>query len=529
MGPSPIDLSIRYFGIVLSAYIVLLNFVQDRRTTRRFCLGIAAVALISVLTGCIYNYLPGISIFFMFLLFGLIMGKLFGLRAYSLGTNRNPSLTLLSFGISYAAYCSAVLWTVFLLFLNKTAVAGRFERSVDAWIYTLHYVTSFKGIVITRSFILAFQLVFLWILLRNKRVKKALPALLKANRSDVMVFIWVAVILFRSLFLMSVFNRHDSFALVLICLYVVILLLTIFFFWLKKEIRSTYKIKIQESELSLLEKSLDSKETLFNQMRGDNECLAEIIHKDNKLIPSMVMSVRQASEEMSAGNDGDGCIAKMHDAADSLADIYSRRIQVLDRYGVHAKKVFRTGVTAADAVLLYLSSEADAAGVDFSVQINADLPALLKAPIRRGEFVVLLADLAEYAIVSVKEKPAGAVAVDIGQEDGCFCLQVSDNGNRLDAAALKGAFKRRLVNLSGKGIPEGSARVFGILRNSDADFTLEEFPETACFTKAIRIAFDGEGKLRIVTDRAREVSRAVGGRFQVVQKTSESTGEYRDG
>ena len=64
MGPSAAELSIKHIGILLAAYMILLNSLGVRQTSRQKLLGGAAAVMIGTLTGCVYNiFLVGCMMF----------------------------------------------------------------------------------------------------------------------------------------------------------------------------------------------------------------------------------------------------------------------------------------------------------------------------------------------------------------------------------------------------------------------------------------------------------------------------------
>ena len=192
MGPSMVQLCVNHIGIVLSAYTMFLNAMEKKYPRRRKATGCAAALATGIATGCVYDSLPVICVVFMLILFYIIMGAVYKIRS-----GKNLALTLVSFGISYALYYTAIFTLVFLLYLNKKAVSGRFEKSVDAWIYILHYVTDFRGGIITSIYIFAVQYSLLVLLMRIRRIKTELIETVNAGRNEILVFLWFVILSVR--------------------------------------------------------------------------------------------------------------------------------------------------------------------------------------------------------------------------------------------------------------------------------------------------------------------------------------------
>lgn len=487
MGPSAAELSIKHIGIVLTAYIILLNALGRQRTagisTRRKNGAAAAVVLIGTVTGCLYNVIPIGCLLSMLLLFFLIMGALLNVNRSNMVT-----LTIVSFGVSYLLSLTATMIFIFTIFLNKAAVSDRFERSVDAWIYVLHYITNFWGGIFSRTFIFVVQLSFLALLLRFKKVRAGLRGLLRVEKNELVVFLCVVVLSLRVLVLSSVFNRNDLGAVMLIGLFIMILLSFIFYFWLKKEYRLSYSIQLQENELQLLENSLDSKQAYFKELQAVNERFGALIHRDNKLIPSVVMSVRQSAQ----GSPDSVSSAVAREAAGSLDEISEERNAVLSEYEASGRQFPATGVTETDAVLLYLCDKASAMGIELNVEITASPESIPASTPERCEFIAVLADLWDYSC-STASGENGAAAVKIGQDDGRLFIEISDNGTPFDRKALKKSGRNLQASVErGEGENCRPVSLFRILRHSGAVLSVNEFPEKEKYTKSLRVTFPNE-------------------------------------
>ena len=483
MGPSALELSVKYIGVMLCACVIFLVGMKDRCSVREKAAAWMSSALIGLVTGMLYNVLPVIDILLMMTLYYFAMHMIFRQKA-----DRVLSPVLISLMISYILYLLSFGITVFLLFLNKTAVSYRFDRSIDAWIYIVRKVTVYrKGAFFARCFVFALQYVLMTITLRIRKVKNELKGLTLVSRNDSLVFFWVSVFLFKILMETSVFQRKDASAVVIPCVFLIVLLILICYFWMKKELKVLYEYRLQDNLLGILEKSLAYKAGLLETLRADNERISEIIHKDNKLIPSMVMTVEKAAEAQGNGEDAslaESVLATAH----SLDEIYAARLDALEEYESHVKKMIRTGVTDVDAALLFLRGRAEEAGVEFKAELHADLPQKLSGTVAISEFIVILADLCEYAVQSAGNAGASQMAVEIGQEEGRLYMQVFDNGSAFNLNALRKTYVN-LPQKNGSG-EEKNVRLiplFRILKHSGASLTVNEIPDNSQFTKSLRV------------------------------------------
>ena len=483
MGPSVAELSIKHIGIVLAAYMIFLNSLGVRQTSRQKLLGGAAAVMIGTLTGCVYNIFPvGCIIVALSLFCGMMVA------IHKLSKSNALTLTIASFGISYILWFLALAVLIFFLYLNKQYVSDRFERSVDAWIYVTKFVTNFRGGIIARSFIFAVQFCLLLVLLRPKWTKDKLNALLRVERNDVLVFFCAFVLTLRVLWITSVFYRSDIGAVMIIVGFVMILLFLLTYFWLKKEYRLSYNIALRENELQLLEKSLDGQKAYFKNLSAVNERLGKLIHRDNKLIPSVVMSVRQSAQE--GWNAADSIRAA--EAANSLDEISSERSDALSEYEARGRHLPVTGVTAIDAVLLYLNDRADFLRIKFQAEITAAPESIPETAGDRSEFIAVLADLCEYSFSSFASTDSNnaAVWVNVGQDNDRLFIEVSDNGKQFNMKELKKIGKKSSVPAEDRnGEKDYPLPLFRILRHSGAILSVNEFPQNENCTKSVRVTF----------------------------------------
>ena len=102
-------------------------------------------------------------------------------------------------------------------------------------------------------------------------------------------------------------------------------------------------------------------------------------------------------------------------------------------------------------------------------------------------------------------------------------LEVLDSGNRFDIEVLKKMGRQRITTHAeegGSGI--GLMTLFKFLRQTGASLAIEEYSgaeSNAKYNKSVRVTFDGEGRLRLITDRADELKKALkSGRFEITKR-----------
>ena len=68
--------------------------------------------------------------------------------------------------------------------------------------------------------------------------------------------------------------------------------------WWRFRITRDYREKLRQAELKALQNELIEKDNRIRELEENNDSLAKIIHKDNKLIPAMELAVCEYLEMM---------------------------------------------------------------------------------------------------------------------------------------------------------------------------------------------------------------------------------------
>lgn len=501
--------AIKHSGIVLCAYYVYIIAMPQRRSRGRY----AAGAIIALLLGCSMFFLKErmslMHLPFLVVIFYMIMGILFRVRM-----KQNLTLTILGFGMSYTFFYFAVMVSGFAMAGISYLMAPRFGSAVQAMTHLSEAAKThpiFQPVTIILIEWVQCTSVF-W-LLKNKRLRKGAAVLVRFGLTDVGTYLSVTTLSLMLMYLiMLTFGKtyQRAYTVLFFAGFTCVMLL---YYWIKKEIRSAYHDMVRDNELHLLEESIDEKDKLIAALREDNERLAGIIHKDNKLIPAMVLSVRRFSQtpEKNAGD--------MMELAAQLDAIYAERVEAVKVYESRGRLLDSTGVTSVDAVLSYMDRKGEENRVSFVLTLSADVSKMLEKSVNRRDFNTILADLIENAIISARESADKRVAVGIFCQDEVYSLEVSDSGRPFDVDVLRSMGRRRITthpNEGGSGI--GLMHLFEVLRSSGSSLLIEELSDGGQYTKKVAVRFDGNNCRTLISPRADELRRALGkNRFDIEQ------------
>lgn len=338
-----------------------------------------------------------------------------------------------------------------------------------------------------------FQIIFTFLIYRIKRLKSGIS--IQNNDGNLELLLLISIL---SIFLMSLFYTDDidnsPFTIILICF---IFCGLGFIVWWKKHITGNYQKQLYKRNETQYEARIKEYEKERAELLANNDELAKIIHRDNKLIPAMVIAV---NDLIKSGNSSEDAVKILS----QLEELSSERKEVIERYQAKSDTLPKTNNAAFDGVLRYIESRATQSGVEFSVNINQECISLLLTKITDStDLSTILCDLGENAIIAAKNNTNGKVFIsfelsDSGQPRFCFY----DNGALFDEKVIANMGRKKITTHSsegGSGI--GLMVLFEILNKYNASFCLNESTDNKDFTKCIEITFDDLHNISILTTR----------------------------
>ena len=386
--------------------------------------------------------------------------------------------SVLSFGFSYASLMLACIPLSFVFNLFNM----NFEYKSDK--------------LVLFSCIAAAQIIFTMLSIKSKRMKRGLLHLINAGSSD--VGIYISVIIFLVVVMLSM-TRYSNIVYVIPIFLSLVCSITLFF-WRKNQITKLYIEQTKNQEIELLEHSIKEKDELIKSLQADNENLSGIIHRDNKLIPAMIMAVKKHISES-------GGSSEISDILKQLESICDGHMNAVRNYELTQKKQPSVGIASTDAIIFYMQQKAAEFGVRFDLCLSADVNYMVENVIDKDDLNTLLADLIENAIISTKKCSNKFVMASISAVDSIYIITIHDSGENFDIEVLKNIGSKRItthINDGGSGI--GMMTTFRILNKYSAEFLIEEYSDSVNFSKKVEILFNGTGKRKIITPRRMELA-----------------------
>ena len=310
------------------------------------------------------------------------------------------------------------------------------------------------------------------------------------------------------LLIVTIISFYDSipdmqFLFLLIALFLIGLLL---YCWWRFRITRDYREKLRQAELKALQNELKEKDNRIRELEENNDSLAKIIHKDNKLIPAMELAVCEYLE--AEATDGD-TRKKGEQLASGLKSMAQERKGTLNsyRHDEHALPV--TGVCVLDALFTYMQQRALAQNINFSLHITGDIVKMTEAIISGEDLSHLLADLLENAIIAIGDNAVRSLSAYLCHNEDSCTIEISDSGNAFDVQLFEDFGQTRHTthkDSGGSGI--GLMDIWKIKKQYRASLHIIEYtPGTSIFTKKIALVFDRKNHYLIQTYRRNEIER----------------------
>jgi hypothetical protein len=195
-------------------------------------------------------------------------------------TNYKTALitTVIALGISLCSFTfSAVIMTLFLLCTGLTP-ENHFWILIKLVIGIMQYVLVH----------LPFQL---------KRLKKGMPFLYELNFNNIGCLLSMCIII-CVIIISTPYTIHTY--ITISCLLLIFPCALLLISWWRAIITRNYRRKLQQFEMQKLKNELVQKEQEITRLLENNKALAQIIHRDNKLIPAMELAVNTFLQNQNA-------------------------------------------------------------------------------------------------------------------------------------------------------------------------------------------------------------------------------------
>lgn len=459
---------IKHFFIILCSFYFYTKLLNIKSSKKKLITHFFVSILLTGIVCFIKLYTPYLTI--STIVFGIIMTEYF---THKIPFNVTLFTSITSFGFSYLTF---LISTFILLPVASLIVIKNPDNKTNFFL-------------ITHTLLGIMQLLISFFIFRIKRLKNGMPFLYKKNYNAISILI--STIIFIPTTFYCVYKDTDAIFIIFIlltCIYGFILYL-----WWKKQLTNSYKEKLIAKEIQELHNEIE-------RLKKDNENLSKIVHKDNKLIPSMEMAVRELLT--SYPDNINEYTTTATTLLETLKTLSNERTDIVNLYKNQVESLPVTGLYRIDSLIKYMKQKAYNHNINFSFITNSNLKYLIENIINEDDLCTILADLIENAIIATKDQNTKHILLNIDIEENSYYINIHDSGIPFETnTILNLGIIRTTTHSSTGGSGIGLMNTIELLKKYSASFIITESTDTTIFTKSISICFDNLNQYKIISNR----------------------------
>lgn len=451
---------IKYFFIIVSCFILYTKILDIKNTKLHiliFLINSITISCLSYGVSLLTPYLRIFSMMFLFFLSALLVFKRNILTTFT--------STVISFGASYICYVISAIITspVSLIWAHWNIPKNLFNP-------------------ITVPLIGIIQIFLSNIPFFFKRLRKGMPFLENFGNSIIGLVLCILIVIASTL--LTVNSTDDLiFAVTIPSLFISGLLLVA---WWRKQLTKTYIEKIRQRELESLHIEVEN-------LKNENEKLSKIIHKDNKLIPSMIMTVKAALNTNSSD--------ELKQLTTELEILTNERAGTLAAYENKNATISATGCFRLDAILQYLHNKMISNEINFVLANSVDMKHVVSTVIDENSLSTLIADLVENALIATRNQSDKYILLNFDYYNGNFNISISDSGVPFSPAVYRNlGINRYTTHKKDGGSGIGLMTSLELIKKHSSSFIIEEL-DNQTYSKKVIVTFDGLSQIRINSQR----------------------------
>lgn len=470
-------LIINYFSLIFCTTLIYSKFINYSLSIKKHIMIITSNLIIALLSFYLNAHAPYVALFCI-----IILSFQLNKFLYKTPLELTLTLTIISYGISY------ILLSFSIIIISFCTITFS-----DVLVY-------FNNRFFIRVLSLILHIFFSRFIFKSKRAKNSLLMLYNTLNSTTLMFISI-ICLFIYLIMSNA--EQDS---LFISLYFIAFFLALFFYisW-RNSLTRTYNDKRRDRDIDILTEHIEELEEEYKKLAEDKDELAKIVHRDNKLVPAMLLSVESfltefsdASPEMKAR--GQELMAELNKEAESRKGILNQQDQKC------TAKLISTGIPYLDSVLTYMQEKAMSKDIVLSASGDPGIADLVARTIEEEDLKTLAADMLENAIIANTYNHGSNVYFVIGYFGKHLAIYVYDSGIPFTKEVLLDlGIQKHTTHEADGGSGIGLMTIFELVRKYRATYIIDEYSTpTGPYTKRITIVFDKRRKYILNTSRPKE-------------------------
>lgn len=464
---------IKYFTLIICSFYTYHKLLSVSRPQCHYAYLFIGIPCLSL--GTVYlNTIFPLSIELILILLSFF----FLLRTAKITPEAAITTTIISYGISYIIFSlSALISSAILIFV--------FHVSVNSYSHLL-----------SQSLTALIQIAITPLLFRPKRFRKGMPFI--TNRLNNFPLMVISLI---TLFAVVIFKAGGNNLLYLFPFLLIFLMAIFIYMSWKNNITKTYLERLKEKDIAKLNDTLSEKESYIKKLEEENKELSKIIHSDNKLIPAMLLSVKEFIKDSSS-------------LVPASSEKGMRLLSDLEQLSLHRKSILRTqddrcrgipetGCSSVDSILKYMKQKAHEMNIIFETAFSCDMKALVNENISENDLNTLLADLLENALIATKYGDHRHVLLSVDMIEDFYTISIFDSGVPFPKEVLVSlGLKNYTTHKADGGSGIGLVTSYELLKKYRASLAIEEFAQdSGLYTKKLSVVFNRLDQYTLFTYR----------------------------
>lgn len=343
------------------------------------------------------------------------------------------------------------------------------------------------------------QLIIVQIPFKTKRLKKGMPFLKRKIYAIPGSIISLIVILFATI--LNSYHYDTKLLIILGLLFISALL--IYDYW-RSCLTKTYIDKLKDRSISDLNQQIAQQAEEIIQLKEENQRLSKIVHKDNKLIPTLEHSVYTFIRNNSI-KDQD-VLTESDKIIERFSRLSKERAELVKEQDTLCQKLSLTNVLSIDQYLLYFQCQAKENNIDFQTVIDCDIPHLIETIIEEYDLETLIQDLLDDALHATQANNGCYILLSMGLVSNIYTISIFDSGIPFPTEVLsKWGLEQITTRREDGGSGIGMMNTYETLHKYNASFIIHELgTDNHTFTKEITISFNNKNQFILHTNRSEE-------------------------
>ncbi|MCI8409066.1 MAG: GHKL domain-containing protein [Lachnospiraceae bacterium] len=285
----------------------------------------------------------------------------------------------------------------------------------------------------------------------------------------------------------------------LLFLFIFILFLFLFTWW-RSQLHRTYLEQLRNRDIKRMEEELQDCQDTITSLKEENQKLAKLIHRDNKQIAALELAVETF-------------LSTPFEDKESRKEIGNKLLLELQKEDCGRKQMVSdlskpetlsfTNILSINCLLNYMIHKGQAGGISLEVSLTGNIHYFLEEIMEEHDFLTLLADLLENALIATKHGKGTQILLHFGIIEEYYSISVWDSGIPFTKETLLHlGIKQYTTHKKDGGSGIGLMSTYELLQKYQASIQIEEYMNSASlYQKKVSILFDGKYEYNLYTKR----------------------------